>query len=439
MNGPSTIAAIATGPARGGIGVLRISGPLAIEAARRVVPALSPSPAPRHAYFLPFTDGAGAVVDEGVALYFQAPASFTGEDVVELHAHGAPRLLQLLLEVVTALPGARVAEAGEFTRRAFLNGRIDLTRAEAVADLIAADSEAAVRAAAAQLAGALSAQLRAVRTPLVELHADLEAALDFPEESEGTEVETSKRLGAALEALKALRDQGRRGALIRRGLHVVLYGPVNSGKSTLFNRMIGTDRALVDEAPGTTRDALEARLEWDGLQVTLVDTAGLRASPERLEARGIERTRQALKGADLAVLLLPPEASAGDAAGWRQEASQAIRIDVYGKADLRPAPAGGFGVSGQSGAGVYALRSRMLEAVGYRRAEAVALSSSRHLEAMDRAVEALERAVAAQQGSTLEVVAGETAAALQLLAEITGEDARTELIDAIFQRFCIGK
>ncbi len=433
----STIAAIATGPARGGIGVLRISGPQALEAARRVVPGLVASPVPRHAYFVPFTDGAGDPVDEGVVLYFQAPASFTGEDVVELHAHGAPRLLQLLLAAVA--PVARVALPGEFTRRAFMNGRIDLTRAEAVADLIAADSEAAVRAAAAQLVGALAEQLKAVRVPLVDLHADLEAALDFPEESEGAEVEVGARLGRALEALRALRDQGRRGALIRRGAHVVLYGPVNSGKSTLFNRLVGAERALVDETPGTTRDALEARLEWDGLQVTLVDTAGLRDFPERLEARGIERTRQALGQADLAVLLLPPNARDSEVAQWRRDAADAIRIEVVGKADLQPAPAGFLGVSGQSGVGLEVLRAKILEAVGYRKAEAVALSSARHLDAIERAVEALERAAVAHQVSTLEVVAGEVGTALQGLAEITGEDARNELLDAVFQRFCIGK
>lgn len=417
--------------------MVRISGPLALEAARRVVPTLPPFPAPRHASFVPFTDGAGQVVDEGVAIYFQAPASFTGEDVVELHAHGAPRLLQLLLDAVTSTPGVRVAEPGEFTRRAFLNGRIDLARAEAVADLIAADSEAAVRAAAAQLVGALSEQLKAVRAPLVALHADLEAALDFPEDVEGTEVETAARLGTALQALRGMRDQGRRGALIRRGVQVVLYGPVNSGKSTLFNRLLGVDRALVDDAPGTTRDALEARLEWNGLQVTLIDTAGLRSSPERLEARGIERTRQALKAADLAVLLLPPGASAAEVEEWRSETS--VRLEAHGKVDVEPAPAGALGVSGQSGEGVDALRVRILEAIGYHRADAVALSSARHLAAIDEAVEALERAVAAQQVSTLEVVAGEVGAALHALAEITGEDARTELLDAIFQRFCIGK
>lgn len=419
--------------------MLRISGPLALEVARRVVASLPLSPAPRHAYFLGFTDGAGEIIDEGVALYFQSPASFTGEDVVELHAHGAPRLLQLLLEVVAAYPGVRIAEPGEFTRRAFLNGRIDLARAEAVADLVAADSEAAVRAAAAQLAGALSEQLGAVRTPLLELHADLEAALDFPDESEGVERDAKPRLRASLLDARRLRDTGRRGALIRRGAQVVLYGPVNAGKSTLFNRLIGAERALVDESPGTTRDALEARLEWDGLQVTLVDTAGLRPSPERLEARGIERTRSALKGADLAVLLMPPEARGEQLAEWRAEASDSVRLEVSSKSDLRPAPPGAFGVSGQSGAGVDELRARILEALGYRRAEAIALSSARHLEALDRAVEALERASLAIDVSTLEVVAGEVGTTLLALSEITGEDARTELLDAIFRRFCIGK
>ncbi len=379
------------------------------------------------------------MVDEAVVLYFQAPASFTGEDVVELHAHGAPRLLQLLVSAVTAEPGVRIAEPGEFTRRAFLNGRLDLSRAEAIADLVAADSEAAVRAAAAQLAGGLSQKLTAVRAPLVELRADLEAALDFPEDSEPADADLAKRLGAVLREVRALADSGRRGALIRRGAQVVLYGPVNAGKSTLFNRLVGAERALVDEAPGTTRDALEAQLEWDGLKVTLLDTAGLRPSPERLEARGIERTRAALQAADVAVLLLPPGADPADREAWRADSGLALRLEVVGKCDLAPAPAGALGVSGQSGDGVEALRGTILEALGYRRAEAVALSSARHLEALERAVEALERAAAALAVSTLEVVAGEVGIAVRALAEITGEDARTALLDAVFQRFCIGK
>lgn len=435
----STIAAIATGPARGGIGVVRISGPASIEAARRVAPQLPPSPAARHAYFVAFTDAAGTLVDEGLALYFQAPASYTGEDVVELHGHGSPRLLQLLLEAVTQHPAVRIALAGEFTRRAFLNGRIDLARAEAVADLIAAESEAAVRAAAAQLSGALSQRLQAVRAPLLALHADLEAALDFPEESDGVEAQAAARLAAVLGALRALQQEGRQGALSRRGAKVVLYGPVNAGKSTLFNRLAGAQRALVDEAPGTTRDALEAALEWDGLRVTLVDTAGLRAAPERLEARGIERTRLALESADLAVLLLPPNAAEADVSAWRAEVPGGALLVVHGKADLRAAADAGLAVSGETGAGVEALRAKILEAVGYRRAEAAVLSSMRHAEAVDRAVDALERAAVALNVSTLEVVAGEAGAALEVLAEISGEDARTELLDAVFQRFCIGK
>ncbi len=439
MTEQSTIAAIATGPARGGIGVLRISGPRAIEAARHVVPRLRAMPVARHAYFLPFMDAAGTVVDEGVAIYFQAPASFTGEEVVELHAHGSPRLLRLLLETVTAVSGVRVAEPGEFTRRAFLNGRIDLARAEAVADLIAADSEAAVRAAASQLVGALSEQLSSVRLPLVELHADLEASLDFPEESEGVEVETATRLAAALQGLNRLREQGRQGSLFRRGAQVVLYGAVNSGKSTLFNALVGSERALVDETPGTTRDALEARLEWSGLSVTLVDTAGLRAAPERLEALGIERTHRALGAADLAVLLLSPDSTPSEVSEWRRAVPDETRIEVYGKADLRQAPEGSMGISGKSGAGVAALQARILCALGYHRAEAVGLSSARHLDALDRAVDALNRAVTAHQMSTVEIVAGETGIALRLLAEITGEDARGELLDAVFRRFCIGK
>lgn len=206
----------------------------------------------------------------------------------------------------------------------------------------------------------------------------------------------------------------------------------------MFNRLVGADRALVDEAPGTTRDALEAVLEWEGLQITLIDTAGLRDAPERLEARGIERTRLALKSADLAVLLVPKDASADEVSKWQADVPASSRLDVFGKADIGSAVSG-LSVSGQSGVGVDVLRAKILEALGYRRAEAVALSSARHLEAVDRAVEALERAAAAHQVSTLEIVAGEVGIALRALAEITGEDARVELLDAVFRRFCLGK
>jgi tRNA modification GTPase len=424
----STIAAIATGPARGGIGVIRLSGPAALSAARRLAPALPASPEPRHAYLVRL--GGEALLDEGLALYFPAPHSVTGEDVVELHAHGSPRLLSLLLAKLLDGGAVRLAEAGEFTRRGFLNGRIDLTRAEAVADLVAADSERAVRAAASQLSGGLHERVRAVRTPLLELHADLEACLDFPDEAEEGELELPTRLAEQLAAVAALAQASKRGAVVRRGAKVVLHGPANAGKSTLFNALLGEDRALVDSEPGTTRDALEARVEWNGLGVTLVDTAGLREPGSRVEALGIERTRDAVKGADLAVRLVPPDE--------RSPPVEPGVMVVRSKSDLSPAPAGALAVSGATGVGVDALRAAIVERLAPAALDVV-LTSERHLDAFERAHQALARAEAAATSATLEVVAGEVGLAVSALGEVTGENAGQELIDAIFRRFCIGK
>ena len=396
--------------------------------------------APRHAYFTRFTDAAGAVLDEGLALFFPAPNSFTGEDVIELHAHGAPRLLSLLLAEVLREPGVRLATPGEFTRRAFLSGRLDLARAEAVADLVAAESEAQVRAAAAQLTGELTSRLEAVHAPLLALHADVEGSLDFPEEADGAEQGAPARLDTSLVAVRALLADARRGALVRRGARVVLYGPVNAGKSTLFNALAGSARALVDEEPGTTRDTLEARLELSGLAVTLVDTAGLRDAPGRLETLGIARAREALAGADLAVLVLPPDATAIQRTAWRDETADARRLEVWGKADLSPLNANeGLAVSGLTGFGLTELRSLLARRLGAGDASAVLATSERHLVALEQVEAALSRARAAHDASTLEVVAGELSAALHLLSEVTGQDASTALLDAIFARFCIGK
>lgn len=441
----STIAAIATGSAPGGVGVVRLSGPAALEAARLVASALPASPTPRHAYFTPMCAADGRRLDEGLALYFPGPASYTGEDVVELQTHGAPRLLSLVLERLLEHPAVRLAEPGEFTRRAFLNGRIDLPRAEAVADLVAAESEAQVRAAAAQLSGALSARLASVRGPLVDLHADLEGALDFPDEAFGAEAGVVERLAAVRGSVERLLADGRLGALVRRGARVVLYGPVNAGKSTLFNRLVGAARALVDAEPGTTRDVLEARLELRGLPVTLVDTAGLRNEPGRLEALGIERAREALRGADVAVLVVPPEATPDEVRAWRGEAADDVRLELLGKADAVAAGrAGALGlqgalaVSGATGEGVEALEARLAERLGGA-SDAVRATSERHLGALRRAAEALARAEVAATAATLEVVSGEVGLALAALADITGEDVSSELLDAIFSRFCIGK
>jgi tRNA modification GTPase len=435
----STIVAIATGPAAGGIGIIRLSGPRALAAARRVACGLPETLTPRHAYFTRFTDASGAVLDEGLALYFAGPHSFTGEDVVELHVHGAPRLLSLLLAEVSREEDVRAATPGEFTRRAFLSGRIDLARAEAVADLVAAESEAQVRAAAAQLAGELTARLEAVHVPLLALQADLEGSLDFPEEAEDSDAAAAGRLEALLVAVRTLRADARRGALIRRGARVVLYGPVNVGKSTLFNALVGASRALVDAEPGTTRDTLEARVELSGLAVTLIDTAGLREAAGRLEALGIGRTREALAGADVAVLVLPPGATADQVAVWRAECDDARRVDVHGKADLGAPADQLLRVSGQTGEGLVALRELIAARLGAGGAAAVSSSSERHLAALEQIEAALQRAREAVAVSTVEVVAGEVGMAVHALAEVTGEDASTALLDAIFARFCIGK
>lgn len=438
----STIVAIATGPGAGGIGIIRLSGPASLSVARRVASALPESPRARHAYFTRLTDASGATLDEGLVLYFPAPHSFTGEDVVELHAHGSPRLLSLLLSQLLEVDQVRLAHAGEFTRRAFVSGRIDLARAEAAADLVAAESEAQVRAAAAQLAGELSLRLEAVRGPLLALQADLEGVLSFPDEAEDAEHDTASRLEQCLSEARKLVSDARRGALVRRGARVVLYGPVNAGKSTLFNALAGAERALVDAEPGTTRDTLEARVEVSGLALTLVDTAGLRENPGRLEALGIERTRQVLRGADLAVLVLPPGAPPAQQAAWRGECDEERRVEISGKADLLesvPGAPGELRVSGQTGEGLVRLREILGERLGSSGASAVLATSQRHLTALVQLEAALERARVALDVSTLEVVAGEVALGLQALAEVTGEDASEALLDAIFERFCIGK
>ena len=407
-----------------------------------LAPGVPASPTPRHAYLASFVDASGAVLDEGLFLFFRAPHSFTGEDVVELQAHGGARLLRLLLARALAHPAVRPAGPGEFTRRAFLHGRIDLTRAEAVADLVAADSEAAVRAAAAGLAGALATRVRALEEPLRALHADLEGVLDFPEEAEGADADAGPRLEALLREAEALLAEAGRGRLVRRGARVALYGPVNAGKSTLFNRLVGEERALVDEEPGTTRDVLEARLEWEGLGVTLLDTAGLREAPGRVEALGIARTREVLATVDLAVLVLPPGEDADAAQRWERDAGATPVLRVAGKCDVRAgglAP-GVLAVSGLTGEGVEPLRAGMLARLwGGCAPGAVALVSERHADALRRAAQALGRAGEALRSSTLEAVSGEVGLALEALGEVSGTHVSEALLDAIFQRFCIGK
>lgn len=440
---PSTIVAAATAPARSGVGILRLSGPESLAFARTLCPDLPAKVLPRHAHLTRMTDTGGAVLDEGLLLHFPSPHSYTGEDVVELQLHGSPHVLEMLTDALVAL-GALPAEPGAFTRRAFLNGRMDLARAEAVADLIAAESDAAVRASAAQLRGALGSELSRIQAPLLELRADLEGVLEFPDEADGAEADADARIIEAMREVSALLATAERGALLRTGARVVLYGPVNAGKSTLFNRLVGVDRALVDAEPGTTRDVLESRLELGGIAVTLVDTAGLRDAAGRLESLGIERARDAVAASNIAVLVVPPDASATDIDAWMAAAPSSSRLlRVVGKSDLAAASSDNSGwlrVSGQSGAGIEALRSEMVRALGGEGvAGATASVSERHAALLRKAHEALTNAQLAIRASTLEVVAGELALCLEALADITGENASEALLDAVFARFCIGK
>jgi tRNA modification GTPase len=394
---------------------------------------------PRRATLCRFVRGE-ALVDVGLALVFRAPRSFTGEDVVELQAHGAPAVLRLLVEGVLEEPEARLAEPGEFTRRAFANGRLDLAEAEAVADLVRAESSAQVRAAAAQLSGELSRRVAALRATVLELRADAEGVLEFPDEAADADAGLADRLAEAAAALRALVADGARGALLRRGARVVLYGPVNAGKSTLFNALAGAVRAIVDAEPGTTRDALEARLELAGVPVALVDTAGFRDAAGGVEAKGIARTREELRGADLGLLICPPRAAPEAVARWRAEVDGERRLEVASKCDLEPAPSvpGALRVSGATGEGVEALRTALAErVVGGGGAAAAIAVSERHADCLRRALAALERALGA--AAALELASAELRLAAEALAEVVGVDASAELLDAVFARFCIGK
>jgi len=448
----ATIVAQATAAAPGGVGILRVSGPHAIAACLPLVPTLMAregGPEPRRAYTVTLCARDGTPLDVGLWLSFAAPASYTGEEVVELHAHGSPGLLQMLQREVLGDARVRLAEPGEFTRRAFLNGKLDLTQAEAVADLIAASSELAVRAAGAQLRGALSKKLREVLEPLRVLHADLEALLDFPEESEGAETGLVARLEELLAPVETLLEGARRGRWAREGARVALYGPPNAGKSTLFNALLGAPRALVDEEPGTTRDVLEARWQVGPLRLTLLDTAGLREAPGRIEQRGMNAAREALSNVEAALLVLPAgPLSEAERTRWEAELPVGVpRLLLRSKADLHPgdgsAPVvdGTLRVSAQTGEGLEALRGWILEQLGGEDVSgAVLVTGERHASALERMATSLRTARdAAQAEEPLELVAGEVMLAHDALSELLGERPDQALLDTLFARFCIGK
>jgi len=440
------IAAVSTAPGRGGIGVVRISGPRLENLLRGIV---SRPLAPRRATFADFVDARGLAIDQGIAVYFPAPHSYTGEDVLELHGHGGPVVLQLLLKRCLEL-GARPAQPGEFTRRAYLNDKIDLAQAESVADLIDASTTEAARSAVRSLQGAFSQRIDELLQGLIELRALVEAALDFPDEDVEfiRQADGAGRLAGLQAKLREVMSASQQGSLLREGLRVVLAGRPNVGKSSLLNRLAGEEIAIVTDIPGTTRDAVRQSVSIEGVPVHIIDTAGLRPATDPVEKLGVARTWAAIEHADLVLLLL--DATQGEIAAdreiMRDLPAGLPRVAVMNKIDLVPhAPAlkqggGGYTVwlSAKTGEGVEFLRRALLESVGWKQgAEGLFMARERHLHALQLAQQHLEKA--SREMATLEFLAEELRLSQQALGSITGEFTPDDLLGEIFKRFCIGK
>ena len=442
-----TIVAIATPPGRGGIGVIRISGP----DAPRVAAALTDRASfePRHATLV--TVAATHVVDRAIVTFFPGPASYTGEDVVEISAHGSPVLLRAIVEAAVRA-GARLAEPGEFTLRAYLHGRMDLVQAEAVQDLVAAVTPLQARAAYDQLEGTLTSRIAAIDAALFELSTRVEASLDFA--GEGYHFIEPDRLaseiGSVIASIDALLREAKAGRLVRDGATVVIAGRPNTGKSTLFNALVGASRAIVTETPGTTRDLLVETIDMNGLAVTLVDTAGLRHSTEdKIEQEGMARARKATATAQITLVVLDQsrELQPDDRAVLDATAGSP-RLVVLNKTDLSPAwadgtaPPSGVPIAAATGEGLDALRVKIAEALGFAESlrDTPAITNLRHVDLLGRARTSLERArEAAGAGMPEELVAADLADARSALEEITGRRTADDLLQAIFGRFCIGK
>jgi len=441
-----TIAARATPPGRGGIAVVRVSGPDCASVAERLLGGL---PTPRLASLMPFRDAAGEAIDTGLALYFPAPHSFTGEDVLELHCHGGPVVCDLVLEAVTAA-GARLAEPGEFTRRAFLNDKLDLSQAEAVADLIESGSRAAARAAQRSLRGDFATAVMHLNAAVTALRVHVEAALDFPDEDLDflDDADLRARLDDVAQEFNLMEQRIRQGVLLRDGIQVVIAGRPNAGKSSLLNALAGYDAAIVTDVPGTTRDLVREHIDLGGLPLHVVDTAGLREAPGKVEAEGIRRAREQLAQADHALLVV--DSNAGDRVrDLRAELPDTLDYTVVrNKVDLSGEPAGAadghpeqIGLSALTGDGLPALVARLKAAVGFvEPGEDTLIARRRHLDALSRARAHFKAGrVQLLDHRAGELMAEELLAAQNALAEITGEFSSDDLLGEIFSRFCIGK
>ena len=439
------IAAVATAPGKGGIGVVRISGR---DIGAVIAGMVGHVPQPRVATMADFRDAQGVAIDRGLALYFEAPRSYTGEHVLELHGHGGPLLQNLILRRALEL-GCRLAEPGEFTRRAFLNGKLDLAQAEAVADLIDAASARAARAAMRSLDGEFSRQVGTIRERLVELRALLEATLDFPEEEIDflERAQASARLNDITDTLAVVLQRSRQGARLRSGFNIVLAGRPNVGKSSLLNGLAGEEAAIVTAVPGTTRDAVARAIIIEGMAVNVIDTAGLRESGDEVEVIGMARTRHEIERADLVLHVV----EAGHAAPEDRAVAAAIpaaiaRLTVRNKIDVAGEGPGVDGdvvrLSAKTGAGMDALRQELLRRGGLEGAgEDVIIARERHLAALALAAAAAAAAAGhlTPPSAQLELAAEELRRAQDALNTITGAFGADDLLGEIFGRFCIGK
>jgi len=443
-----TIAAIATPPGRGGVGIIRISGPAAAEIGKRLSGVL---PAPRRAVLARFGNIHGEALDEGLVLFFPGPHSFTGEDVIELHGHGGPVVLDLLLQSVLAA-GARHAEAGEFSRRAYLNDKLDLTQAEAIADLIDSGSAAAARAALNSLRGEFSTRVHRLVEMLTDLRSYVEAAIDFPDEDVDflSDKALERRCNELDLEFSDLRACARQGSLLREGMSVVIAGPPNAGKSSLLNALAGYEAAIVTEVPGTTRDLLREQIAIDGLPLHVIDTAGLRETRDRVEIEGIRRARAELERADRALILVDATADLErairtllDGLGTAIPVTIIVnKIDLLGaEPRIESGAVTRVYISALTGAGIDLLREHLKACIGFEPAGNSALSARRrHLDALVRGEahfrEAVRQLADFRAG---ELMAEELRLAQQALAEITGEFGSEDLLGRIFSSFCIGK
>lgn len=452
MSSPDTIVAIASAPGRGAVGVIRVSGAGVPQIAAGILGGL---PAPRQARLSSFLDAQGRSVDEGIALYFPAPASYTGEHVLELQGHGGALIVDMVLQRLLEL-GCRMARPGEFSERAFLNGKIDIAQAEAIADLIDAGTTAAARAAVRSLQGEFSARVDGLKTGITGLRAYVEAAIDFPDEEIDFLSDTAlrERLTAVFAGFESITAAARQGALLREGLNVVIAGRPNAGKSSLLNRLAGDEIAIVTDVPGTTRDVLRQHMHLDGLPLNLVDTAGLRPTVDVVEAEGVRRARHEIARADRVLYIVDAAGiDHNDADRWAEEleglpAEVPVTL-VFNKIDLTGVPPRlddaavppRVFLSARTGGGLDLLRAHLQTSAGYLKSESGALAARRrHLDALSRARQHVQNAADTLSSTrAFELFAEDLRLAQHALGEITGEFTSEDLLGEIFGSFCIGK